>query len=459
MYPSYHRNNEDDDEEGGERNDFIKKPPAEESSSKEQTLPNAIDEDEIDDYARQLGASSTFFCPVSLELLKDPVVVRTGQTYERSSVEDWIQRGGKTCPATGQPLAEANESIVRMAPNFALRSAIQEWAKRTCPEILNEKGDVRGLKGSPVVGMTEMRLVSSAELRDIESSTAPPVIGFDKAKKMLNFCYTQIPYQYFDMGLSFYKQKLFSKALLNFKKAEQTADPSLILEIDSYKRDIANFMIEEVNKNIDYQTFSQSLKKLNEARKISPYLWSETDKIEAKILLKKGNILNDLNNYSVAIDFYQQALELDPSLFIEINDIYTELIIKILNDINDTNNVNELILVKDYLETIIELKPKYKNTFNKFIMTIENKLKNYTSTLTKLNLKEYVELKRKRVIESLSNEIKVGMSFYEVELILGQPNSIVEDLDYDLWIYEKSEKSEKTFKTYFFKDNILVKIN
>ena len=279
---------------------------------------------------------------------------------------------------------------------------------------------------------------------------------FDKAKKMLNFCYTQIPYQYFDMGLSFYEQKNFSKALLNFKKAEQTADPSLILEIDSYKRDIANFMIEEVNKNIDYQTFSQSLKKLNEARKISPYLWSETDKIEAKILLKKGNILNDLNNYSVAIDFYQQALELDPSLFIEINDIYTELIIKILNDINDTDNVNELILVKDYLETIIKLKPKYKNTFNKFIMTIENKLKNYNSTLTKLNLKEYVELKRKRVIESLSNEIKVGMSFYEVELILGQPNSIVEDLDYDLWIYEKSEK---TFKTYFFKDNILVKIN
>jgi len=126
IYPSYHRN--EDDDEGGERNDFIKKPP--EESSKEQTPPKAIDEDEIDDYARQLGASSTFFCPVSLELLKDPVVVRTGQTYERSSVEDWIQRGGKTCPATGQPLAEANESIVRMAPNFALRSAIQEWAKR-----------------------------------------------------------------------------------------------------------------------------------------------------------------------------------------------------------------------------------------------------------------------------------------------------------------------------------------
>ena len=135
-------------------------------------------------------------------------------------------------------------------------------------------------------------------------------------------------------GLSFFNQKKYSEALINFKQAEQTADPSLILEIDSYKRDIAKFMIEEVNLNINNQTFSQSLRNLNKARKISPYLWAETDKIEAKILLKKGDILRNLNNYSVAIDFYQQALELDPSLFIEINDIYTQLIIQILNDIN-----------------------------------------------------------------------------------------------------------------------------
>ena len=159
---SYHRNSaqndeEDDDDEKKMKSDFKQpKPP-----SKAQTSASspAVDEDEIDDYARTLGASSTFFCPVSLELLKDPVVVRTGQTYERASVEDWIQRGGRTCPATEQPLA--GERVHReMAPNFALRSAIQEWARRTCPEILNESGDVRGLKGSPVVGMTEMRLVA-----------------------------------------------------------------------------------------------------------------------------------------------------------------------------------------------------------------------------------------------------------------------------------------------------------
>ena len=140
-YPSYQSHPEEEKE--NTNTDFMDQQPptSTEQTSKKNVV--VVDDDEIDDYARTLGASSTFFCPVSLELLKDPVVVRTGQTYERSSVEDWIRRGGRTCPATGQPLAEANESIVRMAPNFALRSAIQEWAKRTCPEILNEKGDVR----------------------------------------------------------------------------------------------------------------------------------------------------------------------------------------------------------------------------------------------------------------------------------------------------------------------------
>ena len=278
---------------------------------------------------------------------------------------------------------------------------------------------------------------------------------FNKAKKMLNFCYTQIPYQHFENGLSFFTDKNYLKALQNFNKAEQTADPSLILEIESYKRDIAQNIIDDVSSNIDNQTFSQSLKSLNQARKISPYLWSETDRVESIILLKKGNILRNLNNYSVAIDYYQQALELNPSLFIEINDIYTNMIIDILNDVNDTKDSDELFLIKEYLETIIQLKPRYSKNFQKYIVLIEEKLINYNNTLTKLNLKDYVSQKRKKIFKSLSNDIKVGMTYYEVELILGSPNSNIKEDSNDLWVYEISENF---FKTYFFKDKILVKI-
>jgi tetratricopeptide (TPR) repeat protein len=279
---------------------------------------------------------------------------------------------------------------------------------------------------------------------------------FNRAKKMLNFCYTQIPYQYFDMATKFFNEGSYDKALQNFNKAEQTADPALILEIESYKRDIAQELINETNKNLDIHTFFSSIKNLNKARTISPYLWPETDKIEAKILIKKGDILKDLNNYSESIDFYQQAFELDPSLFITINDKYTELVSYILNDINDTNNPNELKLVKEYLETIIRLKPKYSESLSKYIIQIDKMLKNYDITITKLNLKQYVEQRRNKTLNSLIKEIKLGMNFYEIEFILGEPDIIKKDKEYDLWIYNISNID---FKTYFFKDYILVKID
>ncbi|CAI8598884.1 unnamed protein product [Vicia faba] len=31
-----------------------------------------------------------FRCPISLDLLEDPVTLTTGQTYDRSSIEKWI---------------------------------------------------------------------------------------------------------------------------------------------------------------------------------------------------------------------------------------------------------------------------------------------------------------------------------------------------------------------------------
>ena len=279
---------------------------------------------------------------------------------------------------------------------------------------------------------------------------------FEKAKKMLNFCYTQIPYQYFEMALKNFNNNEYDLALLNFNKAEQTADPNLILEIESYKRDIAKVLIDDTNKNLDKNTFFNSIKILNKARNISPYLWPETDKVEAKILVKKGNILKDLKNYSEAVDFYQQALELDPSLFIEMNDKYTELVKYILNDINDIDNPNELKLVKEYLKTIIRLKPKYEEIFSNYINIIDDKLKNYDYEITKINLKEYVSERRKKSMQNLNEKIIIGMNFNEIEFILGEPDIIKKDDNYDLWIYYTSETK---FKTYFFKDYLLVKIN
>ncbi|KAM1186258.1 hypothetical protein ACFXTH_015401 [Malus domestica] len=44
-----------------------------------------------------------FRCPISIELMKDPVTISTGVTYERNNIEKWFfSYKKKTCPATMQ---------------------------------------------------------------------------------------------------------------------------------------------------------------------------------------------------------------------------------------------------------------------------------------------------------------------------------------------------------------------
>lgn len=63
-----------------------------------------------------------FRCPISLDLLEDPVTLSTGQTYDRSNIEKWLAQGNLTCPVTMQKLHDP--SIV---PNNTLRHLIDQW--------------------------------------------------------------------------------------------------------------------------------------------------------------------------------------------------------------------------------------------------------------------------------------------------------------------------------------------
>ncbi|OMO74095.1 hypothetical protein CCACVL1_16975 [Corchorus capsularis] len=63
-----------------------------------------------------------FRCPISLELMRDPVTVSTGQTYDRTSIEAWVATGNTTCPVTRAPLSDFT-----LIPNHTLRRLIQDW--------------------------------------------------------------------------------------------------------------------------------------------------------------------------------------------------------------------------------------------------------------------------------------------------------------------------------------------
>lgn len=43
-------------------------------------------------------------CKITFEIMEDPVVTDSGQTYERSAIEEHIEHNGRTDPFTRQPI-------------------------------------------------------------------------------------------------------------------------------------------------------------------------------------------------------------------------------------------------------------------------------------------------------------------------------------------------------------------
>ncbi|GLT90623.1 hypothetical protein SLE2022_085460 [Rubroshorea leprosula] len=70
----------------------------------------------------ELTIPSHFRCPISLDLMKDPVTLSTGVTYDRETIEKWIEAGNFRCPTTNQVL-ESFESV----PNRTILRMIQDW--------------------------------------------------------------------------------------------------------------------------------------------------------------------------------------------------------------------------------------------------------------------------------------------------------------------------------------------
>ncbi|GIL63149.1 hypothetical protein Vafri_17256 [Volvox africanus] len=71
---------------------------------------------------QELQLPPMFVCPITQELMRDPVVASDGFTYERAAIARWLAAGGRTSPMTNLPFASR-----LLFPNNVVKSAIKEW--------------------------------------------------------------------------------------------------------------------------------------------------------------------------------------------------------------------------------------------------------------------------------------------------------------------------------------------
>lgn len=65
-----------------------------------------------------------FFCPITQDIMQDPVKTVDGMTYDRPAIDRWLHQH-TTSPLTGLPLSTRN-----VTPHISLREQIQEWVKK-----------------------------------------------------------------------------------------------------------------------------------------------------------------------------------------------------------------------------------------------------------------------------------------------------------------------------------------
>ncbi|WOL03650.1 hypothetical protein Cni_G12370 [Canna indica] len=66
-----------------------------------------------------------FRCPISLQLMFDPVIISSGQTYERVCIEKWFNDGNIICPKTQQQLCH-----LCLTPNYCVKGLIANWCEQ-----------------------------------------------------------------------------------------------------------------------------------------------------------------------------------------------------------------------------------------------------------------------------------------------------------------------------------------
>ena len=91
---------------------------------------------ELDRMAIEGKAPPRFICPISGRVMRDPVILATGTTCDRVSLERRLAAGNKRCPVTNKNLRVP----ISMTPNKELRDTISSWARKYAPWMMDRTG-------------------------------------------------------------------------------------------------------------------------------------------------------------------------------------------------------------------------------------------------------------------------------------------------------------------------------
>lgn len=72
----------------------------------------------------------SFLCPLTKQIMRDPVTLESGATFEREAILKWFQESDSSGRSLICPITRKELSSTELNPSIALRNTIDEWMHR-----------------------------------------------------------------------------------------------------------------------------------------------------------------------------------------------------------------------------------------------------------------------------------------------------------------------------------------
>ena len=263
-----------------------------------------------------------------------------------------------------------------------------------------------------------------------------------KAKKMLTFCKSQLPYQNYKKGINELDDKNLDDAIMRFNEAYLEADDSLKLDINFKREELAKQIIVYVSDNFDDISMKKCEKLLDKAYNTSQSVLDDVNFLKGKLFFKKATLLHESNLLNDALEHYEIALSYDSNLQSLVNHRLGILVNDILKNSQRYQQNKEYVLAVDFLKKAIEIVPELSDRLSLKIKEFEDIIDELSDFKTHEMIGHILEKNKTKGREKIP--LTIGMTKDRVIEILGVPDNI-KFLDSSLsssevWDYIKLKK-------------------
>ncbi|MBA0846204.1 hypothetical protein Goarm_023023, partial [Gossypium armourianum] len=170
-----------------------------------------------------------FLCPLSLELMMDPVIVASGQTYDRTSIQKWLDSGLSICPKTHQTLTHT-----KLIPNDIVKAMVASWCEENNLQLYSNTGRAKLVSISPSNHLSSQDLTQTDSTcfanGSCSTSRSSPEggNGLEKQKIDASSKYNQVCYGYQSREIDKYDQQSSNQSFFHSRTESASSEVSSI---------------------------------------------------------------------------------------------------------------------------------------------------------------------------------------------------------------------------------------